>query len=201
MTLKEQFKRSFAYTWYLYVLAIALPSVAFPLAYSFMHRPKENEKLTLFISCDIETSKLEDLILEKFKDDGVKTVDAYSYNADGNELMFEEKLKIVGINSADILIVPEYKLDSIDYLTNAVELVSEVKEKCNITDEEIFKYENFEYAVNMPENTPISEFVSFKKDTKYYAFFGGKSANVGKYSLSDKTSENAFKLMSYLLGK
>ena len=62
MKFSKQFKKSFSYTWYLYLIAIVIPAVLFPLSYSFMHRPKQYEMLSLFVPVSLKTDKADDLL-------------------------------------------------------------------------------------------------------------------------------------------
>ena len=71
MKFSTQFKKSFSYTWYLYLLAIVVPAILFPLSYSFMHRAKANETLSIFLPCYAK-DKAEDKLFEDFKDLGIR---------------------------------------------------------------------------------------------------------------------------------
>lgn len=200
MNLKEQFNRSFSYTWYLYVLAIVVPCVAFPMAFSFMHRAQEYEKLSLFLSNTIKDDSLSSVLEEKFKDEGVKTVELISFNHNDNESMYLKKLNVVGINRCDVLIIPESYLDTINPAGCMVAFNDEVKELCSAKEESFYKYEDVDYAVELTDKSPLKNYVSLNENVKYYAFLGGKSWNVGKYSSKTPNTSNAFELVSYLIG-
>lgn len=201
MTLKEKFKKAFSYTWYLYLIAIVVPCVGFPLAFSYLHRPGENEKLSLFLSSDVNTTELENTLLNEFKTDGVKNVDVYSQNSNGNELMYLQKLNVVGLNSCDIIVIPESRLGVFDPVIYSVEINQTIKDYCKIESELFYTSAGKEYAVELPSSTPLKTYSSFQDNTKYYAFFGANSFNVGEFSSKPKTSTNAFKLMKYILDK
>ena len=102
MTFKKQFKESFSYTWYLYLLAIAIPAILFPLSYSFMHRPKEYETLSIFIPTELKDEKAEDTLLSKFKENGVRKVDII-YSNPNDQYTFSNKLAVVGYNTCDLI--------------------------------------------------------------------------------------------------
>lgn len=200
MNLRNQFKRSFSYTWYLYVLAIVVPCVAFPIAYSFMHRPQEYEKLSLFVSGPIKDDSLSLILENKFKDSGVKTVELISFDYQDNETMYLKKLNVVGINRCDVLIIPESYLYTINPEGCMIEFNDEIKELCAASEETYYQYENKDFAVELTSKSPLGSFVSLNDSMKYYAFLGGKSWNVGNYSSKRPNTENAFGLISYIVG-
>ena len=201
MKFSKQFKKSFSYTWYLYLLAIALPSVLFPLSYSFMHRPKQNETLSLFVPVTLKDEKADDILFEKFKDLGIRTAEVINVESNENVGEFVKKLSVVAYNRCDIMIIPEDQLDKVGIETASIELNAKVKELCQISYEDIYTYESVEYGVKIPSNTPINEFADLKNDANYYAFLNSKSWNIGEFSGSKVRTENAFKMMSYILGK
>lgn len=201
MTLKESFKKSFPYTWYLYVVAIAIPCVAFPAAYSFAHRPQEFEKLNLFVSSVVSDSKLSDNIQSLFKDKGVKAVEVASFDPNDNEYLYIEKLNVVGLNKCDILVIPENRLNLINAKACMIELNEDIKSECNILDCDYYTVDNIDYGVKLTVNTPLKDYVSLNNGVNYYAFLGGKSWNVGSYSNKNPNSTNAFGLMQFIVGK
>jgi len=201
MKFSKQFKKSFSYTWYLYLLAIALPSVLFPLSYSFMHRPKQNETLSLFVPVSLISEKADDILFEKFKDLGIRKAEVINVESNENVGEFVKKLSVVAYNRCDIMIIPEVELDKVGIETASIELSAEIKELCQISSEDIYSYENVDYGVKIPSNTPVSEFADLKNDANYYAFLNSKSWNIGEYSTSKLHTENAFKMMQYILGK
>lgn len=201
MTLKDKFKKSFSYTWYLYVLAIVVPSIAFPLSYSFMHRPQEYQKLSLFLSVNGQKDELSKDIENMFKDEGVKNVEIVSFDNADNEYMYLQKLNVVGINKCDVLIIPESMLNTLNPMGSMIEFNEDVKTKCNALDQDFFSYEDKDYGVKLTDSTPLKRYECIKSDEKYYAFLGGKSWNVGEYSSKTPNSSHAFDLMRFLIGK
>ena len=197
MRFSKQFKKSFSYTWYLYLLAIVIPAIAFPLSYSFMHRAKPNETLSIFIPCYAK-DKAEDKLFEKFNDLGIRKTEVIEADYLEDEVTFAKKISVVAYNRCDLIILPEEKLQSIGIETASLELTSEVKELCNITTEKI---EESGYGVELPKTTPLNEIANLKEDKNYYAFIAAKSWNIGEYSQSKAHTENTFKFMQYVLGK
>ena len=201
MKFSTQFKKSFSYTWYLYLIAIVVPVILFPLSYSFMHRAKQHEVLSLFVPVSLKTEKAEDILFEKFKDLGIRNAEIINVESNDNTVEFVKKLSVVAYNRCDIMIIPEVELKNVGIETASLELSSEVKQLCSISDETIYTYENVDYGVKIPENTPISEFADLRNGEIYYAFINQKSWNIGEYSNQKVHTENAFKMMQYILGK
>ena len=113
MKFSKQFKKSFSYTWYLYLIAIVLPSILFPLSYSFMHRPKQYEMLSLFVPVSLKTEKADDLLYEQFKDLGIRTAEVINVESNDSVVNFVKKLSVVAYNRCDIMIIPEKELENV----------------------------------------------------------------------------------------
>ena len=201
MKFSTQFKKSFSYTWYLYLIAIVVPSVLFPLSYSFMHRPKQYEMLSLFVPVSLKTDKADDLLYEKFKDLGIRTAEVINVETNDTTVQFVKKLSVVAYNRCDVMIIPEKELENVGIETASLELSSEVKKLCGIGDEITHTWESVDYGVMIPKTTPLTEFVDLQEDVNYYAFLNSKSWNIGEYSGKKVNTENAFKMMQYILGK
>ena len=201
MKFSKQFKKSFSYTWYLYLLAIVIPSILFPLSYSFMHRPKQYETLAIFIPCSLKSDKAEEMMFEDLKELGIRTTDITNVESNENEYEFSKKISVVAYNRSDIIVLPEDKLSKVGIETASLELTSEIKELCSVTDEKIYKYEEIEYGIELPHVTPLTKYADLKQDVNYYAFINSKSWNIGEYSSQKVHTDNTFKLMQYILGK
>ena len=200
MKFSTQFKKSFSYTWYLYLLAIVVPCVLFPLSYSFMHRAKQNETLSIFLPC-YANDDAEDKLFEQFKDLEIRKAEVIVADIDESEYDFSKKLSVVAYNRCDLMIIPEDKLDKVGIQTASLELTNDVKEFCKISDEKTYVTEEKEWGVELPQNTPLKELSRLKNSTNYYAFLSAKSWNIGVYSNSKVNTENAFKFMQFILGK
>ena len=201
MKFSKQFKKSFSYTWYLYLIAIVLPSILFPLSYSFMHRPKQYEMLSLFVPVSLKTEKADDLLYEQFKDLGIRTAEVINVESNDSVVNFVKKLSVVAYNRCDIMIIPDKELENVGIETASLEMNSEIKKLCGINDEIMHTWEGVDYGVMIPKTTPLSDFVDFQEDINYYAFLNSKSWNIGEYSGQKIHTENAFKMMHYILGK
>ena len=201
MKFSTQFKKSFSYTWYLYLLAIVVPAVLFPLSYSFMHRPKQYEMLSLFVPVSLKTDKADDVLFDAFKDLGIRTAEVINVENNDTTVQFVKKLSVVAYNRCDVMIIPEAELQNVGIETASLQLNNEVKELCKISDEKLHTWEETDYGVLIPKTTPLNTFVDLKEDVNYYAFLNAKSWNIGEYSNRKTNTEKAFKMMQYILGK
>ena len=201
MTFKKSFKKSFSYTWYLYLIALVIPAVAFPLSYSFMHRAKEYETLSIFLSCDLKDENAEDILLKKFKKFGVKDTEFITSDVNASEMEFARKLSVVGYNRCDLLIIQKDFVGKTGITGASLEIDDKVKSLCKIDSENLYIKDKKAYAVELPITSPLSDLAKLKSGKEYYAFINGKSYNIGDFSPRKPTTENAFKLMQYFLGK
>ena len=201
MKFSTQFKKSFSYTWYLYLLAIVFPAILFPLSYSFMHRPKQYETLSLFLPVTLKSETADDELFKDLEHLEIRKAEIINVESNENEYEFSKKLSVVAYNRCDIMIIAEDKLDKIGIETASLELNSEIKELCNVDSENIYKYEDVEYGIQIPKTTPLTKFGELKEDQNYYAFLNSKSWNIGEFSSQKIYTENAFKFMQYILGK
>ena len=203
MKFSKQFKKSFSYTWYMYLIAIILPPIVFPLSYSFMHRPKDYEKLVVFLPWDVENKNAKNELFNDLKDTGIRSCEIVSCDISEDEAIFNDKFSVVGVNRCDLIVLPEEKLSPLGAFLVGLELNSDVKEKCKIENENLYKHPEEEkyYAVELPNESEIFKFGTKKNDVNYYAFLNAKSVNIGEYSKKSPHSENAFEFMKYVLGK
>ena len=200
MKFSKQFKKSFSYTWYLYLLALVIPSLLFTFSFSFMHRPKEYEILSLFLSCNL-TENAEDKFYEEVKDFNIKKAELVNADPYNTEVGFDQKLSVVGYNRCDLIVLPLEECDSVGIFTVALEFDEEIKNFCKIEGENLYTFDGKTCGVELSHDSPLMKFGDFKKDINYYAFLNAKSYNIGDYSLHNPHTDNAFKLMQYALGK
>ena len=196
----KKFKKSFSYTWYLYLLAIVIPALVFPFSYSFMHRPKEYETLSIFLSCDINDGAA-DTLYSDLKDLEIKKAEIVNYNPFYNEVSFDQKLSVVGYNRCDLIVLPKDRCDQVGIFTVALELNDDVKNLCKIDSENFYSFEKKVYGVELQKLSPIRKLGQFNENTDYYVFLNAKSYNIGDFSIKNPHTDNAFKFMQYVLGK
>ena len=201
MKFSKYFKKAFSYTWQFYLLALLIPSIIFPLAYSLKNRPKNHQILSIFLPVELSVNNANTVLYDDLEDLNVRSTEIVSYDAYDNKLLFEQKVTVVAYNRCDILVLPEDKLEEVLIFTQALNINDEIKKLCNISDEKIYTNQEIEYGVEIPATSPLMKFGYFKNEIKYYAFLNGKSVNIGDYSLKSPHTENAFKMMQYALGK
>ena len=93
--------------------AIALPSILFPLSYSFMHRPKQYETLSLFVPVTLKSETADDELFKDLEHLGIRTAEIINVETNENDYDFSKKLSVVAYNRCDIMIIAEDKLDKV----------------------------------------------------------------------------------------
>ena len=194
------FKKSFSYTWYLYLLAIVIPSLVFPFSYSFMHRPKEYETLSIFLPCDLKENAT-NILYNDLKSLEIRKAEIVNYNPNYSDVAFDQKLSVVGYNRCDLIVLPKDRCDGVGIFTVTLELNEEVKNLCKIESENLYLFEEKPYGVELKKDSPIAKLGEFNESQEYYVFLNAKSFNIGDFSLKKIHTENAFKFMQYALGK
>ena len=201
MKFSAQFKKSFSYTWYLYLLALILPSIAFPLAFSFKNRAKDHQVLSVFLPTELKVENANSKLYEDLKGLNIKAADIVCADPNLHKLVFEQKVTIVAYTKCDVIILPEDRLEEVLIFTQALILNDEVKNLCKIAGEKMYTNEENNYGVEIPSDSPFMAYGNFDTNMKYYAFLNKKSVNIGNYSLKSPHTENAFSLMQFALGK
>ena len=197
MTLKKRFKASISYTWYLYLLALVLPSICLPFIFSFMHRIREYETLNLFVPKNINSKELVEFLE---KNEPTKNVKKYeTVVCDYGDSNFLNKLTIVGYSRSDVILLPEKILKNLNIPTVMLEIDEKLKK--NYFENEIFyNCENASYGIELDKTkSPLKDFVIFGSE-KYFLFLSGNSFNIGEYSKKAPTTSNAFSFTNFLLG-
>jgi len=198
MTLKNKFKHCLPYTWYLYLIALVIPCVAFPFSFSYMHRPQAYEKINLFVSNNILKSGLNNYLYEKLKDNGVQQVDIVSCNF--TDSIYLQKLTVVGYSSSDIMIIPSTLFQALNFPIVMQEINEDIKTKCGLQSATFHKVDDKDYGVKVSSNLYINTFLDYDSSVDYYAFINGSSYNIGSYSTKNPQTENAFKALKVILG-
>ena len=148
-----------------------------------MHRAKEYETLSVFLSCELKDEKAEDILLNKFKSKGVKKAEFITSDVNASEMEFARKLSVVGYNRCDILIIQKDFVDKTGITNATIEMNKKVKSLCKIETENLYIKDKKAYAVELPDNSPLSELAKLKKGKDYYAFINAKSYNIGELSM------------------
>lgn len=183
---KNNIKSAFKYSWPLYVISAVIISLVLYFIFSIVHRIPVYQTLTIFITGEvIEENKFKDDLLAKFKEKELKQVTLI--NVDEEDPNYYTQLTINGYNSADILIIPENKLDSLATSAFALELDEELT-ATYVT----YSQENTKYGIKLDKEL-VKNYMHLPT-SDCYMLLNGKSENIGKYG-GNSDHDNALTLI------
>ena len=189
---KTRIKAVMKYTWPFYILAALLVSVLLYFVFGLTHKIPEYKTLTLFVSGNVvDQKKFEGDLLEKYKDNDLKSVSCIS--ADPKDSTYNARLTVPGYNSADVLIIPTSKLDSVNVSAFALDLSDELISSYypNYT---FYSQDDVKYGIKLDKDK-VKDYFTFNDET-FYLLLNGKSKNIGSYSSEQiKEHDNALTLV------
>ena len=122
---KSRIKTVLRYTWPFYLISGVLIVILLNIIFGIVHKIPAYKSLTIFVSGEVTDSKaLKNDLLEAYKDKDLKNISTISAKVSDNQ--YNTKLTIPGYNSADILILPLSKIDSLDASYFALDLKDEL---------------------------------------------------------------------------
>ena len=175
---KSRLKSVFKYTWPFYILTaiIIVPSMIF--IFGLTHRTPAYKTITLFVSGEMKDSKkLRNDLIETYQENELKSVTVISSLP--TDPMYNSKLTVPGYNTADILIIPESKLNDVVVSAFALELNDELINDY-YSGYSLYSQEDINYGIKIDREKTSEYFLLPKED--YYMVLSGKSVNTGKYS-------------------
>ena len=185
---KQRMVTVLKYTWPFYVLSVVLVAILLTFLFGIAHRVPGYKTLTLFVSGEVtDSKKLEDDMMNRFSDKELKVFSCISANPEDSG--YNTKLTINGYNGADVLIIPESKLEKLVVSAFALELSNEL-----ITNYyqgyTLFNQEDVNYGIKIDKEKVIGYMTLPNEDC--YMVLNGKSVNTGEYSTSQiKEHDNA----------
>lgn len=180
------------YTWPLYIISLVITVVLLDFIFGVTHRTPTYKTLTLFISGKVENSKkLKSDLLERFKENDLKTVTLISAKVD--DVDYLSKLSVPGYNSADILIIPTSKLDVLNVSAFGLELENELITSF-YQDKTLYQQDDINYGIKL-DKEKVKEYL-LPPEEDCYMILNGKSQNVGEYGPKQiKEHDNALNLV------
>lgn len=180
------------YTWPLYIISLVIIIVFLDFIFGVVHRTPTYKTLTLFISGKVENSKkLKSDLLERFKDNDLKSVTLISAKVD--DVDYYSKLSVPGYNSADILIIPVSKLETLNVSAFGLELENELITSF-YQDMTLYQQDNINYGVKL-DKEKVKEYL-LPPEEDCYMILNGKSQNIGVYGPKQiKEHDNALNLV------
>ena len=183
---KQRMVTVLKYTWPFYILSTVLVAILLTFLFGIAHRVPGYKTLTIFVSGEVtDSKKLEDDMMNRFSDKELKVFSCISANPEDSG--YNTKLTINGYNGADVLIIPESKLEKLVVSAFALELSNEL-----ITNYyqgyTLFNQEDVNYGIKIDKEKVIDYMTLPNEDC--YMVLNGKSVNTGEYSTSQIKEHN-----------
>ena len=175
---KKYIKATFKYTWPLYIVSAVVIGLGLNFIFSVTHRTPAYKTLTIFVSGEVtDNKKLRTDMLSKFKEKEIKSFSCISSKP--TDATYNSKLTVAGYNSADVLIIPASKLDSVVVSAFAIDLKDELVNSF-YQGYDLYKQEGINYGVKINKEK-VASYMTLP-DEECYLLLNGKSANLGDYS-------------------
>lgn len=204
-TIKERSKTHFIYKWYLYVFLLIVFIVLDILIISYIIKPKNNEKVTIFVgSSKVNTDLLEDKIYS-LNDNNLKEVNILDYSPD--DYYFGVSLTSAGVVNTDLIIVPLDKINE-SFAAQYCKRIDEMEFDVNY-DFEFISYSSINYGIKVySKDLNISlfeKYITYNEEENEYLeyglFFNKDSVNLKDLfkETNSKYSNNATKVFYGLM--
>ena len=201
--LRKRFEIALAYKWPLFIVLPVCAGLAISYLFGVYHQPLPYEKINLFVaSLETKSEAISENIQAKFADQNLKEVSITTSNP--SDAIFNQKLKVVGYNRADLFLLPLSVLD--DLTPSDVMLPFSEELIATYINEEGRTYyidEQLTFGVllkSTAENSWLDEYINFVAED-YYLCINVKSKNVADFGMYDNAEYDlALQTFSYLLG-
>ena len=171
---KQRMQARFKYTWPFYILSAVLIALLLNFVFGITHKPPVYKTLTLFVSGDVtESRKLEKDMLEKYKEQDLKTFTSIS--ALPTDANYYNKLSIRGYNSADVLIIPTSKLENLNVSAFALDL-DDALINAYYQGFSFYQQDELNYGVKV-DKEKVKDYMTLPNED-CYMFLNGKSENI-----------------------
>ena len=175
---KTRIKTVMKYTWPFYLISGVLIVILLNIIFGIVHKIPAYKSLTIFVSGEVTDSKaLKNDLLEAYKDKDLKNISTISAKVSDNQ--YNTKLTIPGYNSADILILPLSKIDSLDASYFALDLKDELITSF-YSGYTFYSQKEVKYGIKVNKEIVKSYMALPNEDC--YMFLNGGSENIGEYS-------------------
>ena len=177
---KARIKTMMKYTWPFYIVAALVVGFSFSFIFGVTHKMPAFKKLTIFISGEVtDSKKLKDDLLTKYEQKELKSVTYIDSKPD--DLNYSTKLSVPGYNTADILIIPFSKLESVKVssfgLDLSASLIAEYYQSFTL-----YTQDAVAYGVKVNKEI-VKEYMTLPNEDCYMVL-SGKSENTGEYSIT-----------------
>lgn len=174
------------YTWPFYIVSVIIVGVLLGFIFNVTHQLPGYKQLTIFVSGEIvDGSKFKNDLLEKYQDNELKSVTYIDSKLDNPN--YNTKLTIAGYNTADILIIPASKLETIEVASFGLEINDEMTTNY-YQGYSFFLEDNTKYGVKI-DKEKVKQYMNLPNED-CYMILSGKSENIGEYAKAKNKERN-----------
>ena len=177
---KARIKTVMKYTWPIYIVSAILVALLLNFIFGITHKTPVYKTLTLFVSGEVDDpNKFEKDLMDKYQDKELKSVTVISSNI--NDGSYNTRLSVAGYNTADILVIPTSKLDSIVVSAFSLDLKEELINSY-YQGYTFYEQESVKYGVKLNKEV-VKDYMSLPNEDCYMVL-NAKSETIGEYSSS-----------------
>jgi hypothetical protein len=200
---RKRFEIALAYNWPLFIVLPVCAGLSISYLFGVYHQPLPYEKINLFVaSIETESEAMRENIQTEFSDQNLKEVSIT--NANPSDAIFNQKLKVVGYNRADLFLLPLSVLEDLTpsdvMLPFSEELIATY---INSEARTYYVDEQLTFGVLLKggaEDSWLDNYIDFVAED-YYLCINVKSKNVADFGMYDNAEYDlALQTFSYLLG-
>ena len=200
---RNSIKNTFAHTWYMYPVGVALVSMIWIWSFYAFHQPSSHQKINIFFATDVrDDSFLKEIQNKHYDKEKLREV-SHSYSLPGNAI-FVQKLQIA-LTNTDMMILDEETLSGFknSYGEQLVEISTYIKDNYLSNTHTYYDFDSKNYGIIIKEKNStcyLSKYMTFDEEKDYYLVLNQASTNLGKVTSEDNSYyDNALTYMDYLL--
>ena len=184
---KRRVKTVLKYTWPIYLVSAVAVGFGLRFIFGLTHKMPRHQQLTIFLSgIAKDEDQLSKDILDKYQDRELKSFHSIIANPEEGKSYFE-KLTVPGYATADILIIPDSVMKTLNAGYFSLEISPSLINEY-FSSLETYSQDEKVYGVTL-DKEKAQEYVYLPNET-CYLFLNGNSANLGEYTLKDANKEH-----------
>lgn len=196
---KQRIMQKLSYDWLKYIGVLLLVIIFWAGIFTLRFSIKSHEEIILFTSAENIAAKESKKALDALADKGIKKVTYTVYSRESQN--YQSILQLKGLGEADLLVLSAADLDSMDCARYFVPINDAMAEKHipNNIQFEIYKKDGVGYGVmvfskdneNYNAQLNFNKLISFGEGEDYFLVINGMSQNIGDYSPTGKSKNDA----------
>lgn len=184
---KQRMKSVLKYTWPFYLVLGFVIFLAMGIIFRVTHPIPAYKSLTIFVSGEVTgREKLSEDMYAKFKEKKIRSFSCIESKP--TDLNYSTKLTVSGYQSADVLIIPTSKIDTVSDPSTFALKISDVLVNAFYSGCEFYTRDEIKYGVKI-DKEKVSEYMSLPEE-ECYMFLNGASKNLGDYGLKPVTEHD-----------